>query len=187
MVTLKFDTNVFFTADHHFGHANIIRFENRPFKDLKEMNEEMIRRWNSVVKDEVVFILGDFCLSGKGQWRYLLERLNGRKYLIEGNHDKSIPEGFEKVTPMMNLLVGEQRITLCHYPMLSWYLSGYGSWQLHGHIHSKPDPFPHPNRFNVSVEMWDYYPVSFEQLLKESKIREWSDQSWMNVKKKLKL
>ena len=96
-MNFKFNAeHTFFTSDTHFNHANIIRFCNRPFKDVEQMNEVMIANWNSVIgKDDTVFHLGDFCLGGAAEWTKILERLNGKIYLIMGNHDlKNIRQGF---------------------------------------------------------------------------------------------
>lgn len=78
----------FFTSDTHFYHSNIIWFCNRPFANVEQMNEAMIRNWNSVVgQDDVVFHLGDFCLGGSAEWIMILDRLNGHIHLVLGNHD----------------------------------------------------------------------------------------------------
>ena len=78
---------IFFTADTHWGHRNIIRYCQRPFVDVEEMNEALITNWNNTVgKDDIVFHLGDFAMGGSAEWCRLLERLNGRIYLILGNH-----------------------------------------------------------------------------------------------------
>lgn len=92
----KFDgSKVFFTSDTHFYHGNIIRFCNRPFKDMEMMNETIISNWNNTVgQDDIVFHLGDFCLGGSAEWTKILDRLNGKIYLIMGNHDlKNIRQG----------------------------------------------------------------------------------------------
>ena len=79
---------IFFTADTHWGHRNIIKYCQRPFADVDEMNETLITNWNnSVGKDDIVFHLGDFAMGGSADWSRLLDRLNGRIYLILGNHD----------------------------------------------------------------------------------------------------
>ena len=90
--------HVFFTSDLHFFHEAIIRFCNRPFKNIEEMNETIIMNWNSKVgKDDTVFILGDFCLGGSGAWSFILDNLNGHKHLLIGNHDmKNLRQGFMK-------------------------------------------------------------------------------------------
>jgi len=140
---------LYFTSDPHYGHANIIKFCNRPFNSFQEMNDILINNWNNIIReDDLCFILGDFSMWGKQAWNNILDRLMGRKILIMGNHDKdkNIPiERFEIVTDgFLNIRVKDddkdkdgQRITLCHYPMLSWYQSHKGSWQLFGHWHNK--------------------------------------------------
>ncbi|MBQ4059987.1 MAG: metallophosphoesterase, partial [Lachnospiraceae bacterium] len=93
----KFDGDkVFFTSDTHFYHSNIINFCGRPFKNVEVMNETLIANWNSVVgPDDIVFHLGDFCLGGSAEWTNILNRLNGKIYLIVGNHDiKNLRQGY---------------------------------------------------------------------------------------------
>ena len=113
-MNFKFNAeHTFFTSDTHFNHANIIRFCNRPFKDVEQMNEVMITNWNNAIsKDDTVFHLGDFCLGGAAEWTKILDRLNGKIYLIMGNHDlKNIRQGFisrfEHVAMQMHIEVGE--------------------------------------------------------------------------------
>ena len=80
--------NVFFTSDLHFFHKNIIRFDNRPFTSVEEMNETLIRNWNrKVKKDDLVYILGDISWGNDEETCAIFARLNGRKVLIKGNHD----------------------------------------------------------------------------------------------------
>jgi len=149
MKTLIFENKdrLYFTSDLHFGHKNIIDICNRPFKDIEEMDEILIYNWNSIIKNsDTVFILGDFCwkLNDKTIKHYI-SRLNGNKIFIKGNHDineKPFPilyDGFVniKVRDEDNKTFnGYQYMTLCHYPMMSWYQSHRGSWQLHGHWHN---------------------------------------------------
>lgn len=83
--------NTFFTSDFHFWHANIIKYCNRPFKSVEEMNEELIRRYNSVVSpDDTVYVLGDFAMAFRPV-ETITPRLNGKKYLVPGNHDWCFP------------------------------------------------------------------------------------------------
>ena len=84
---IKDGKNIYFTSDTHFGHANILNFCKRPFKDVDEMNEELIKRWNEVIsKEDTVFHLGDFAFGGAEIWNKTLPRLNGHIVLILGNH-----------------------------------------------------------------------------------------------------
>ena len=84
IMNYKFDgSRMFFTSDTHFNHTNIIRFCNRPFKDVSHMNETIIANWNRVVgPEDIVFHLGDFCLGGSAEWVNVLNRLNGKIYLM---------------------------------------------------------------------------------------------------------
>lgn len=78
--------NIFFTADHHFGHENIIKFSERPFESLEQMNEELIKRWNEKIgKDDTVYHLGDVSLGKPDFTKEILDRLNGNIHLIKGN------------------------------------------------------------------------------------------------------
>ncbi len=183
--TKKFDitqTSVFFTSDTHFMHANIVEYCNRPFNTVDEMDEEIIKRWNKMVgEDDVVFHLGDFCFGSEKSWRYLISRLNGMIYLVAGNHDKNITmDHFVDVDQIMNIMVqgddemdDDQRITLCHYPMISWYQSHRGAWQFFGHVHGGliDDGFSYapkltPNQLDVGVDVHQFAPVSYQQAKK---------------------
>ena len=108
-------------ADTHFGHSNIIEYENRPFSSVQEMDEYLIKLWNSIVKnDDLVYVLGDFTLSRRmNVIKELIRQLQGRKILIMGNHDTRKPKdyvecGFEVATrkPMMV----EPGVILMHEP-----------------------------------------------------------------------
>ena len=85
----------FYIADTHFRHGNILRFDKRPWVSLEDMEQAMISRWNKRVNNnDDIYILGDFCWSGNADvWAGILSQLNGRKYLITGNHDlKQFPQ-----------------------------------------------------------------------------------------------
>lgn len=177
---LQFNKNdrIFFTADTHFGHKNIIRYCKRPFVDVEEMNETLIDSWNSTVgKDDIVFHLGDFAMGGSAEWSRFLERLNGRIYLILGNHDmKTIGKGFsrlELVTMQMLINIGGQRIYLNHYPFLCFGGAYRNTWQLFGHVHTSPYrtgldssrlDYLFPTQYDVGVDNNNYMPLSFKQV-----------------------
>ena len=141
----------FYIADTHFGHRNIIRYDNRPFSTAEEMNIELIERWNKVVgKDDTVYILGDFVwLCGGNSERKLamnelvtleiLDRLKGKKVLIKGNHDYITPEveqGFAKVCDYLEIRDGFTRVIMRHYPMPFWNGQFHDSVHLYGHVHN---------------------------------------------------
>ena len=179
-MNFKFDgSRVYFTSDTHFNHTNIISYCQRPFKNVDEMNERIIANWNEVVsEDDIIFHLGDFCLGGAAEWTRLLDRLNGKIYLIMGNHDrKNIRQGFmdrfEHVAMQMHIEVGKQRIYLNHYPFLC-FEGGYKDvWQLFGHVHTRKTntgidagrlKHLYPTQYDVGVDNNDFAPVSFEQV-----------------------
>ena len=171
---------VWFTSDTHFGHENIIRFCNRPFKNAEEMNSKLIRRWRETVpEDGIVFHLGDFAHGSSRLWNDILCTLTGRKYLILGNHDmKSIRQGFmsrfELVTQQMTIRVGGQAIVLNHNPFLCYGGSYRDVWQLFGHVHSGPASntgLDHPRlkmlfplQYDVGVDNNSFRPVSFAEV-----------------------
>ena len=176
----RFDgEKVFFTADTHFYHANIIEFCHRPFRSVDDMNETLIANWNKVVgADDIVFHLGDFGLGNSAKWNQLLDKLNGKIYLILGNHDlrnfrKSYVERFESVAMQMNIEVENQKICLNHYPFLCYDGSYDGVWQLFGHVHTNRNNTGHdavrlkllfPTQYDVGVDNNDFTPVLYTQV-----------------------
>lgn len=184
---LQFTTqknNIFFCSDMHFNHANIIKYAMRPFKDADEMNAALIKNWNSVVKpDDIVFCLGDFMFGNINRFWEFRSRLNGKIYLIHGNHDyKLMDEGniegaFEMVTSQLNITVDGQKIYLNHFPMLTFdgIYKEKPTWQLFGHVHSnKEHPGTSPDikrldyllpfQYDVGIDNNNYTPISFAEV-----------------------
>lgn len=162
--------SVYFTSDHHFGHKNIIKYCNRPFNNIDEMNEALIARWNDVVtsKDEV-YVLGDVAFMQPEIVDGILARLTGKKYLIRGNHDKqSMMDVYSKrflwVKDYYEISWQGQRIVLSHFPFLTWNKSHHGSWHLHGHCHGSLPDDPRVRRLDVGVDCHGYAPISFEKV-----------------------
>jgi len=169
--------NLFFTADTHFGHINILKYCNRPFESVEEMDEELILRWNIAVgQNDIVYHLGDFSITDDIKRNRLVDRLNGKIFFIPGSHDKD-PRGpnwtvlspLEIVTlPNIDKITKKNvRVSLCHYSMRSWYISHYGSWHLFGHHHGKLEPYG--LSFDVGVDTNDFYPYSLDDVEKKMK------------------
>lgn len=169
---------IFFTSDHHFGHRNIIKYENRPFKSVEEMDEELINRWNSVVKkNDAVYHLGDFTLGNRKNAQDYFPKLNGRIFIL-GNfwhHDArwiqhaenfyvSKDDVYVVILPPI-VVLEKPTIVLCHYPFAVWDRKHYGSIHLHGHSHCKYIPPKDDLCFDVGVDCWDFYPVTLDQIL----------------------
>ena len=162
---------VWFTSDTHFGHTNIVTYSERPFDDVYEMNEALVRNWNAVVRaGDVVYHLGDFALCDAASATKIVKCLSGQKYLVFGNHDKVLrkDESFLKnwiwAKDVADIKVGLQRVVLMHYAMRVWNQSHRGAWQLHGHSHGSLKEESHLLQADVGVDCWNQRPVSFEEL-----------------------
>lgn len=170
------DTMIYFIADTHFGHENVIRFCGRPFSCAAEMNEALIENWNARVSDEDdIYILGDFTLKGPTLANAVLERLRGRKYLIRGNHDGYVDRSsfrrglFVWIKDYFELNCQGRYFILCHYPLLSWNGMCRGAFHLHGHQHNKArynqtNREDNLRRLDVGVDAHGMAPVSIEEI-----------------------
>lgn len=168
------EDRTFFTADTHFFHKNINKLMNRPFKDMDEMIETMVRLWNAVVpKDGIVFHLGDLSFGKADETVSVLGQLNGAIHLIRGNHDKdmrgAVKSMFASIHDYLEIKVVEnggtpQNISLMHYAMRVWNKSHYGAWQLHGHSHGSMPPIG--RQLDVGVDCCGYKPISYPDVKK---------------------
>jgi calcineurin-like phosphoesterase family protein len=165
------EEKVFFTSDHHFDHTNIIKLCNRPFSSINEMNEVLIDNWNKTVPENgLIFILGDVVWSkDPRRWITLMEKLNGQKILIKGNHDdfkvlEKIEHLFLTIRERLELRLDSARLMLDHYPMKEWSGSYRGVYSLYGHIHEKDFPDAKYQQYNVSVERNKYRPISWNEV-----------------------
>ena len=169
--------HIWVTSDTHFNHANIIKYCNRPFSSVEEMNETIIANWNKVVsEDDMVYHLGDFVLGDKSLVPDFLERLNGYKEFLMGNHDNSnimlemCKQGLiENISWEDVIKVGKKTIILNHFPFgsLPDPTTNYPVIQLHGHVHSTPDkPWNYfDNQYDVGVDNNNFTPVNLAELL----------------------
>jgi calcineurin-like phosphoesterase family protein len=145
------------------------------------MDAVLIESWNATVKpQDTVYILGDLFFRNAVPAEDYLQRLNGKKHLIIGNHDKDwmkktdLPRHFESVERMLVFSDGARRITLCHYPMMSWSGMAKGAYMIHGHIHNNTEAEYFtlirnmPALLNAGVEINGYKPVSFRELLENN-------------------
>jgi calcineurin-like phosphoesterase family protein len=164
--------NIWFTSDLHFGHTNIIRFCGRPYSDVKEMDQDLINNWNSVVHpDDTVYMLGDIFFCKFNDALKIMDQLNGHKNLVYGNHDKVIRNN-EVLQKKFSLILDDldqieidgYKLVLCHYPMWSWNGASRGAIQLHGHIHSNKPVQPHKRQYDVGVDNNNYCPVNWNYI-----------------------
>lgn len=178
-----------FTADHHFGHTNIIRYCDRPFTDVDAMNRTLIERWNERVETgDDVWVLGDFALGKIDETLPIAGQLHGRKVLITGNHDRCwaghgrragqweeryLEAGFAEVRHgTITIELDGVDVLACHFPYrgdsqerdryVEQRPADRGRWLLHGHIHERWRQ--RGRMINVGVDAWAYRPVSAAEL-----------------------
>lgn len=181
---------VFFTSDLHFGHENAIRFDNRPFETVEEMDAELVRRWNAKVgKGDLVYVLGDMIWkSHNGDAEQLIRSLNGQIILIKGNHDRFLHNAKAK-----NALAGvkdfddicvtledgtKRRCILQHAFVPMYYGHRYQAIHLHGHSHQTEESVLEfmiqnllrehgykPEIYNAGCMYWNYEPVTLDEIL----------------------
>lgn len=153
---------IWFTSDTHFDHANVLKYTNRPFKTVEDMNESLVLAWNSVVHPgDVVYHLGDFAFK---RHAYFAERLHGQIVLIEGSHDRmdsKARKSFQWVGPR-HTVNGDPDIILSHYAMRVWPRSHYGTWHLFGHSHGRLEPWG--KSFDVGVDAQGLFPVAMTRV-----------------------
>jgi len=181
----------FIWSDPHFGHRNVIKYSGRPFMDVDDMTEKLIANYNSVVgpEDTCLWVGDCFFLSNKKAID-IMDRLNGKKILVKGNHDPTdsqcMKRGFESVVHEMKVYIQGHPVRISHYPYwpdfwtelkLKW--KGYkstlryperrppkikGEILLHGHTHSNIKV--NGNCVCACVEAWNYKPFRVEELEK---------------------
>lgn len=160
------NNKIWFISDPHFGHSNIIKYEKRPFADKYEMDKVLIDNWNKRIKNgHEVYVLGDISFYGKDRTTEIVQSLNGKKILIQGNHDTKSPRyyrecGFEE--SIRTPIIFNKFFILSHEPQYMNKESVF--FNIHGHTHSnfKQDEY----HYNVCVENHDYKPILFESIIK---------------------
>ena len=182
----------YYISDLHIGHANVIRFDKRPFADLNEMHRTIIDNWNSRVKtDDTVYIIGDFIWAKENEWIYFVKPLAGSKVLIRGNHDPrqfsaATKRLFQDITNLKEIKDDSRRVVMCHYP-IPFFRADYAesSFMLYGHVHQTREyeylkemrkvlkanasgcVTPNGNFFNVGAMMpyMNYTPRTLDEII----------------------
>lgn len=164
---------IYFTSDLHLGHRSIISMNDRPFENVEEMNRTLIQNFNATVKkNDTVYILGDLAYKMKvEEVNHIIRKLNGKKILIRGNHDKQYDETlFEEIADFKVIPYNGLRISLMHYPLLEWPHYFQKGLHLHGHQHNKPEYNQCMKeqgilRYDIGVDANDFRPVSIDEIL----------------------
>jgi calcineurin-like phosphoesterase family protein len=173
------------TSDIHFGHVNIIKYQPEQrghFNDVFQMNEEIVRRWNSTIgTEDHTFILGDVAMGDVTKAPGYLARMNGFKTLVLGNHDRSlmkldgIKEHFVAVHDYLCFAPTKgTALVMMHYPISSWDGKNNGAVHLHGHLHGSPSGLK-GRVFDVGMDTNDLYPYAMDDVVSMMKKVQLSD------------
>jgi calcineurin-like phosphoesterase family protein len=159
----------FITSDLHLGHTNIIKYCNRPFKTIEEMNDRIVKNWNERVKpDDTIIHIGDFCFKGGiegglSKSEYWKRKLNGNIIFIRGNHDKN--NSTKTIIESMVIKFAGYDIYCVHRPPEEFIPKV--SFVLCGHIHEKWQIKKEKNMImiNVGVDVWNFYPQTLDEIV----------------------
>jgi calcineurin-like phosphoesterase family protein len=190
---------IYYIADLHIGHENVLRFDARPFADVTEMNETLIRNWNERVTDaDTVYVLGDAFWKNEAYSIQVMQQLHGHKHLIQGNHDRvkgSLRLQWESIEPYREINDGNTLVVLSHYPIPFYRNQHHRAVMLYGHVHNSREwqlleQWKHqqwdlgiPCRLiNVGCMMdyMDYTPRTLEELLSANPMPELDSASEAN-------
>lgn len=169
--------NIYVISDTHFGHWFANWFWTRPYKNLKQMNEGIIDNWNKIVTNEdIIIIVGDFFAGNKKFLNYLLDRLNGEKILVKGNHDtkrrykKILKNGDIQIYDRLEFTHNDKLLVFTHIPTFDMPDNAIN---IHGHYHNVvlPPRFDKKRYFNACVEHNDFKPILLDDVL-ELKLNE---------------
>lgn len=174
--------NHWFISDTHFDHENIIKYCDRPFKNQEHMNTILVKRWNERVKPEdIVYFVGDFGFGKHG--KEYAKQLNGNIVFIKGNHDRN--NGIKTRIKSLVLQINGHQYNLVHDPA---YANVNYEVNITGHVHNKWEikrirkGFAFTDCINVSVDVWNFYPVSLDEIM--NRYREWRKKYDYKPKKK---
>ncbi len=191
-------SKIFFTSDTHFGHENAIKFDNRPFETVEEMNEELIRRWNAKIgKDDTVYVLGDMIWKPRNEEAAtIIKKLNGKIILIKGNHDSFVnnetnKNAFTAIKDYDDICVkledgSQRRVILSHYFIPFYNGHRHQGVHLHGHSHASEEYVQEEiikrtlaqngfesRSYNVGCMHWNYEPVTLDEILAKNTVPEY--------------
>ena len=167
---------IYFISDTHFNHKNIIKYCNRPFKNIDDMNEKIIDNWNKLVnKNDIVYHLGDFFLGQKFDLINIVSKLNGKIYLIKGNHDRLTTKAYEecgiKILKNAPISIDEYKVILSHRPLPDTMIKN-NYLNIHGHIHERKlediydnNLYTKEKHLNVSCDVLNFTPILIDEIV----------------------
>lgn len=173
---------IFYSSDIHAFHYNIIKHCDRPFYDMDDMINTIVTNWNNTVcKDDDVYFLGDCYLNNPKAAAYLFQKLNGKIYLIKGNHDKNrdinkyFGKRFEWIKDYHEMdyvhLDTHYHLVLMHFPLWSWNRQYHKSFHLHGHCHFKDPLYNEYDKTRLSMDVGvdgnNFTPISIVETIEK--------------------
>ncbi len=169
-------TNIWFTADFHFSHHNILQHCHPPFDTVEQMNAAVLDRLNAVVKErDLLYFLGDFCLGSVDSVQFYLRQIRCKNiHVVFGNHDRvlrKLSDRFIWAKDLAEISVSSQKIVLCHYALRVWNRSHHGSWHLYGHSHGNLPEIPTVPAMDVGVDTHDFRPWHYEEIVERFQSR----------------
>ena len=179
---------IYYIADTHLNDQKIFDKCKRPFNSLEEMNKTIIDNWNNRVNDDdIVYVLGDIIKDDDESAIELFRNLNGHKHLIVGNHDHILIDKiresniFESIKFIDVIIDNNQKICICHYPLMDWMEFNRNGLFVYGHIHNKTSNngpaytqikayYSDKCAYNCGVDVIGFTPRTLEELktLKEA-------------------
>ena len=164
------------TSDLHFGHSNIKKFcpitRSRFSDNTDEMNEQMVKEWNEIVTPkDTVYILGDVAFMPAMKAALLVKRLNGRKILIEGNHDQkalkdlNFQKCFAEIHKYLEVKYNGHKICMFHYPIAEWNQMHRGALQFHGHLHGNVSGLEGSRAIDVGMDATGWIVLEMEDAI----------------------
>lgn len=174
---------IYYISDTHFRDQAIFDKCKRPFKSLSEMEETIIRKWNSKVKkDDIVYVLGDISKDDDNSSIEIFRNLNGTKHFIVGNHDQLILKDiqdsnvFESVKFIDLVMDNGRKVCVCHYPLMDWMEFNRKGILVYGHIHNKTakngnayammkNYYKNLPAYNCGVDVCDFEPKTLDELI----------------------
>lgn len=167
------------TSDLHFSHANIMKFCPRTrgrFTDVEHMNETMIQEWNEKVQPgDIVYILGDFAFCNPEKACQILDRLNGDKILIEGNHDgKQVADTrfvlrFKEIHKYLRMRHTDGTgVVMFHFPILEWDQMHRGAVHFYGHVHGDKTGLEKYRARDVGFDSTGNVVSCFEEMIQDA-------------------
>lgn len=187
---------IYYIADIHFNDLRVFNKCSRPFANLEEYKNEIIKRWNTKVnEDDTIYVLGDIAEDSFTEVFGILKQLKGIKYMIIGNHDLKMLATYKscgvfKSVEFMALIDDNGRkVCLCHYPVMDWMEFSRGGYLVYGHIHNKTGKnnpaYPQIKEFfkdklgyNAGVDVCNYEPVTLDEMIKLKEVNK--DEPYIN-------